>query len=52
MIDYIPPEALMEKANGFNNFKDRSKEGRLGMAVVGALSSDPRLVGFSSFSVK
>ena len=41
VIDYVPPEILMEKSV---NLKNRTKEGLLGMAVVGALSSDPRLV--------
>jgi len=40
VIDYVPPEILMEKSV---NLKNRTKEGLLGMAVVGALSSDPRL---------
>ncbi len=41
MIDYVPPEVLMEKSE---RLKSRTKEGMLGMALVGALSSDPRLV--------
>jgi hypothetical protein len=44
VIDYVPPEVLIEKSNEMNNFKARSKEGLLGMAIVGAISSDPRLV--------
>ncbi len=44
VIDYVPPEVLLEKGNAMNNFKERSKEGLLGMAIVGAVSSDPRLV--------
>ena len=43
VIDYVPPEALLEKSNALNNFKERSKEGQFGMALVGAISSDPRL---------
>lgn len=41
VIDYIPPEILMEKSE---NLKKRTKDGLLGMAIVGAMSSDPRLV--------
>lgn len=41
MIDYIPPEVLMEKSQ---RLKSRTKDGQLGMALVGALSSDPRMV--------
>lgn len=40
VIDYVPPEILMEKSV---NLKSRTKDGLYGMAVVGALSSDPRL---------
>lgn len=41
VIDYVPPEVLLEKSV---SLKKRTKEGLYGMAVVGALSSDPRLV--------
>jgi hypothetical protein len=41
VIDYIPPVILMEKSE---NLKKRTKDGQLGMTIVGALSSDPRLV--------
>lgn len=42
VIDYVPPEVIMSKSNN-SVLKSRTKEGRLGMAIVGALSSDPRL---------
>jgi hypothetical protein len=45
VIDYVPPEALIEKSV---NLKERTKDGLYGMAIVGALSSDPRLVKFFS----
>jgi hypothetical protein len=44
VIDYVPPAALLEKSNAMNDFKARSKDGFFGMAIVGAISSDPRLV--------
>lgn len=40
VIDYVPPEALLEKSI---NLRKRTKEGLYGMAIVGAMSSDPRL---------
>jgi len=40
VIDYIPPEVLIEKSERLRN---RTKNGNLGMALVGALSSDPRM---------
>lgn len=43
VIDYIPPEVLIEKSERLRN---RTKNGNLGMALVGALSSDPRMVCF------
>jgi hypothetical protein len=41
----------MEKDSEFNNYKSRTKEGKLGMAIVGAISSDPRLVSLYSISL-
>lgn len=41
VIDYIPPEVLVDKSE---RLKSRTKNGQLGMALVGALSSDPRMV--------
>lgn len=43
MVDYIPPEIMQKTQKGTI---DRTKNGLLGMAIVGALSSDPRLVWF------
>ncbi len=39
VIDYIPPNILVQKGT-----VDRTKNGLLGMAIVGALSCDPRNV--------
>jgi hypothetical protein len=39
VIDYIPPSIYMQKDKD-----NRSKNGLLGMAIVGAISADPRLV--------
>lgn len=47
MIDYVPPEVLIERNNLYNNNTNRTKEGKLGMALVGAISSDPRNVRFN-----
>lgn len=44
VIDYIPPEVLVERNNIYNNNLKRTKNGNLGMAIVGAISSDPRNV--------
>lgn len=41
VVDYIPPEIMQKTQKGSI---DRTKNGLLGMAIVGALSSDPRLV--------
>ncbi len=41
VIDYIPPSIYMKKDKD-----NRSKNGLLGMAIVGAISADPRLVNF------
>lgn len=50
VIEYVPPEVIMTKSNN-SRLRSRTKEGRLGMAIVGALSSDPRLVRALTFSV-
>lgn len=44
VIDYVPPEVLIERNNIYNNNLKRTKDGNLGMAIVGAVSSDPRNV--------
>ena len=44
VIDYVPPEVLIERSNIYNKNKKRTKDGFLGMAIVGAVSSDPRNV--------
>ena len=44
VIDYVPPEVLIERSNIYNKNRQRTKEGKLGMAIVGAISSDPRNV--------
>ena len=41
VVDYIPAEIMQKTQKGTI---DRTKNGLLGMAIVGALSSDPRLV--------
>ena len=45
VIDYVPPEVLVEKNS---RLKTLSKVGKYGMMLVGALSSDPRLVSIST----
>jgi len=39
VVDYVPPSVLQEKSS----LKNRTKDGLLGMALVGAVSIDPRL---------
>lgn len=46
VIDYVPPEVIMSKSNN-ELLRKRTKESRLGMAIVGAISSDPRLVSLN-----
>lgn len=45
VIDYVPPEVILAKSSN-PQLRNRTKDGLLGMAIVGALSSDPRLVIF------
>jgi large subunit ribosomal protein L3 len=49
VIDYIPPEIVVTK--GEKN-KTYSRNGTYGMQLVGALSTDPRKVGFYLASPK
>jgi hypothetical protein len=39
VIDYIPPSIYIQKDKD-----NRSKNGLFGMAIIGAISADPRLV--------
>lgn len=41
VVDYVPPEVLVQKNE---RLKRSSLNGKFGMAIVGAISSDPRLV--------
>ena len=54
VIDYVPPEVILAKSSN-PQLRSRTKDGLYGMAIVGALSSDPRLVSQSymleSFSI-
>jgi hypothetical protein len=46
VVDYVPPSVLQEKSI----LKNKTKDGLLGMALVGAISTDPRLVNTSFLS--